>query len=152
MPIVRTGTRDPLHRRLEPAPATTDVLQVHRLADHEVGVRVEAADELVAVIVEVALDLEALPEREPVLQVGHLATEAVGEHVVGPERDLRDLPRDREALVGTVAGRGVVVVAAPPLRVEPNGPTPDAAERDLLRGRLRARCDREERSHTGRDT
>ena len=50
----------------------------------------------------------------------------------------------------TVAGRGVVVVAAPPLRVEANCPTPDAAERDLLRGRLRAGCDREERPHTGR--
>ena len=68
MPIVRTGTLI-RRRRFEPTPAAADVVQVHRLADGEIGVGVEAAHELVAVIVEVALDLEPLPQREPPVEL-----------------------------------------------------------------------------------
>ena len=66
MPIVRTGTRMRSIAVSSAAPAATDVVQVHRLADHEIGVGVEAAHELVAVVLEIALDLEALPQREAV--------------------------------------------------------------------------------------
>ena len=42
----------------------------------EVGVGVEAAHELVAVVLEVALDLEPLPQREAVERLDDLAAEA----------------------------------------------------------------------------
>ena len=101
-------------RGVDAAPAAAEVVQVHRLGEQQVGVGVEAADELVAVVLEVALDLEALPQREAVERLDDLAPEAVGEHVVGAEGDLADHAGQGEALVRPVAGRGVVVVAAPP--------------------------------------
>ena len=48
---------------------------------------------------------------------------------------------------GPVAGRGVVVVAAAPARVEPDRPPADRTPRDLLGGGLRARGDGDERAH-----
>ena len=47
-----------------PPPSAADVVQVHGLRQQQVAVGVEAPDELVAVVVEVALDLEALPQVE----------------------------------------------------------------------------------------
>ena len=44
--------------------AAGDVVEVHRLADDEVAVRVEAPAQLGAVVLEVALDLELLPQPE----------------------------------------------------------------------------------------
>ena len=55
----------------------------------------------VAVVVEVALDLEALPQVEPAAErraVGELAAELLGEHVVAAERHLGDHPGDGQAL------------------------------------------------------
>ena len=46
--------------RGDDSPATaTDVVKVHRLADDEITVRVEATDQLVTVVIEIALDFEA---------------------------------------------------------------------------------------------
>ncbi len=126
-------------RTLETAAAPADVVEVHGLGQHEIRVGIEAPDELVAVVFEVALDLEPLPELEPVERLDQLAAEAVGEHVVGSERDLADHPGQREPLVGTVAGGGVVVLAVAPQRVEPDdasagGPPPDLLCRRGLAG------------------
>ena len=101
-------------------------------------------------VLEVALDLELLPEPEVVAELrplGDVAAEAVGEHVVAAERHLGHHPGDREPFAGAVARRGVVVVAASPLRVEGDGPPPDRAPGDLLRRRLHARGDRHDRPH-----
>ena len=120
IPIVRFGTVDERHRPLEGASTTGDVVQVHRFADDEIAVGVEPAHELVAVVVEVALDLELLPQPERVAElgpIGEVATEPLGEGVVAAERDLGDLSRDRQTLGRPVAGFGVVVVAAAPPRV-----------------------------------
>ena len=98
-------------------------------------------------MVEVALDLELLPQREVVAEVGAVGdrpTEALGEHVVAAERHLGDHAGDGQAVAGPVAGRGVVVVAAAPARVERDHPPADAAPGDLLRRRLHAGGDRHE--------
>jgi hypothetical protein len=119
----------PLHA----AAAPTEVVEVHRPVDHQVGVGVEPAGELGAVVVEVALDVEALPHREAVVQgVELLAAEPLVEHPLGAVADLGRLPGDGEAHVGTVAGRGVVVVAAAPPGVEDDRAALHARERDLL--------------------
>ncbi len=148
MPRTSVGDPHPRHGGLEAAPAGADVVEVHGLADHQVAVGVEAADELVAVVVEVALDLEALPQAGlVVLALGQLPAEAVGERVVGPERHLGHHAGDGQPLVGTVAGLGVVVVAAAPAGVEPDRPPADRAPGDLLRRGLRAGGDGDERPH-----
>ena len=105
----------------------------------DVAAGVEAASELGAVVLEVALDLE--------LVVDEVAAEALGEDVVAAERHLGDHPGHGEALVGPVARLGVVVVAAAPAWVELDRPAADGAPRDLLRGRLHARGDRDDRAH-----
>jgi hypothetical protein len=51
-------------------------VEVHGLGEVEVAVGVEAPGQLVAVVLEVALDLEPLPEREPVEGLHHLPPEA----------------------------------------------------------------------------
>ena len=91
MPIDRVGAAEPAHRPLDAAAAAGDVVQVHRLADDQVAVGVEPPRQLVAVMLEVALDLELLPQPERVAHgspVGELPTEPVGEHVVAAERHL----------------------------------------------------------------
>ncbi len=47
---------DALQRGRNAAPVAADVMAVHRLGQHDVGSRVEAADELVGLMIEVALD------------------------------------------------------------------------------------------------
>ena len=113
--MASTGACMRAKRGVDAAPAAADVVQVHRLREQQVGVGVEAADELVAVVLEVALDLEALPQAEAALErLDDLAAEAVGEDVVGAEGDLAHHAGEGEALVRAVAGGGVVVVAAAP--------------------------------------
>ncbi len=97
------GHLDSGHRRFETAAPAAHVVQIHCLADDEIAVGVEAAHELVAVMVEVALDFEALPEVELVAQrrpVGELPPEPVVEHVVATERHLGDHASDGEPSVG----------------------------------------------------
>ena len=82
-------------------------MQVHRLADHEIAVGVEAAHQLGAVVLEVALDLELLPQPERVAEsapIGEVAAEPVGEHVVAAERHLRHHAGDRQPVARAVAG------------------------------------------------
>ena len=131
-PMASTGARTRRHRRVGAAPPAAEVVQVHRLGEQQVGVGVEAAHELVAVVLEVALHLEALPQREPVERLDHLAAEAAGEDVVAAEGDLADHAGDRQRLVRTVAGRGVVVVAAPPARIHADDATAGRPPGDLL--------------------
>ena len=107
----------PSHRTFERRPTPRDVVQIHRLADRQIAVGVEPSYELHPVVVEVALDLEALPHPEHLVLwrlVGHLPSEPVGEDVVGAERDLGDHPRDRQPFGRAVARFGVVVVTVAP--------------------------------------
>ena len=124
-------------------------MQVHRLADDGVTVRIETADQLVAVVVEVALHPEPLPQvvAERAVLVGQFPTELLGEGIVAAERHLGDLPRGGQPLPRPLTGCRVVVVTAPEVRVEPDGPASDGAPGDLLRRRLGTRCDRDDARH-----
>ena len=62
MPTDSTGTRMRAMAASQAAPAAADVVEVHGLGRDQVGVGVEPAGQLLAVVVEVALDLEALPQ------------------------------------------------------------------------------------------
>ena len=138
MPRVSARRPHARHRPGDAAAVAGDVVEVHRRADHDVAVGVEAPAELGAVVLEVALDLELVADE--------VAAEALGEHVVAAERDLGHHPGHGQPLVGTVAGLGVVVVAAAVARVELDRPAADRPPRDLLRGRLHARGDRDHRA------
>ena len=65
---------------------------------------------------------------------------------LGAVADLADATRDREPVVRAVAGRGVVVVAAAQVRVGADARASARAQRDLLRGRLRAHRDHDDRA------
>ena len=124
-------------------------MEVHRLPDHEIRVGVETAHEFVTVILEVTLDFEFLVDRlERVVATHDLATETFGEHVVTSERHLSHHARGRQALVRTVARRGVVVIPTPPFRIGHDRATADGAPGDLLRRRLRTRGDGRDRCDT----
>ena len=142
------GRAHAAHRRVRAAAPAADVVQVHGLGEQQVGVGVEAADELVALVLEVALHLEPLPQREAVERLDDLAAELAGEDVVAAEGDLADHARDRQRLVGAVAGRGVVVVAAPPARVHADHATAGRPPRDLLRAGRQRGGDRDDRTRT----
>ncbi len=148
MPMTRP-TPGCAHRPGEAAAAAGDVVEVHRLADDEVAVGVEAAPELGAVVLEVALDLELLPEAE---RVG-----APGSTRSRPKRSVNTLSL-RNVTWATIramarpVGRarrlaGVVVVAAAPVRVELDRPAADGAPGDLLGRRLHAGRDGDDRAH-----
>src|SRR3954451_121355 len=111
----------------DPAAAPGDVVEVHGLGQGHVRAGVEPAHELVTVVVEVALDLVAVVLAEGLLTVERLAPEALLEHRVGAEGDLGDLAGQGQAAVGALAGRGVVVVTAPPAGVLHDGLSPEGA-------------------------
>ena len=128
--------------RVQAASTPAQVVEVHGLGEQQVRVRVEAAGELDAVVVEVALHLEPLPHLEAAVQpLDRLPAELAGEHIVAAEGDLRDLPGERQPGVGPIARRRVVVVAVAPLGVEGDGPPTGAPPGDLLRAGGRARGD-----------
>src|SRR5690349_21909441 len=116
--------------------SAADVVVVHRLAQHDVGVGVEAARELPTVVLEVRLDrVPTAGERvlvplvttpEPQIELGLRAV-----------ADLSDAARDRQPDVRTVADRRVVVVALAELRVGADGAYLQRAQRDLLGARGR---------------
>ena len=62
-PTTVSGAVDAAQRRRHAAAAAADVEQAHGLGERDVGVRVEAAGQLVRVVVEVGLDGEAAPRR-----------------------------------------------------------------------------------------
>ena len=70
-----------------------DIVEVHGLADQQVAVGIESVAELAAVMIEILLDLELLPQPEAVAELGAVrdrAPEPFREHVVAAERHLRD--------------------------------------------------------------
>ena len=102
-PDRQDGRPHPGERRLGPAPAPAEVVQVHRLGQQQVAVGVEPPHELVALVLEVALDLEALPQRVALDRLDDLAAEAGAEHVVAAEGHHRDHAGGGQAVVGAVA-------------------------------------------------
>src|SRR5919206_406141 len=80
-----------------------EVVEVHRLREQQIRVRVEPARQLVALVLEVSLDLEPLPHLVLLDLFDDVTTEPVGEHVVGAERDLADHPRQGQAFARTFA-------------------------------------------------
>ena len=94
MPAIVTSAVIARERRGDAAAAAADVVVVHRLDEHDVGVRVEAARELVAVVLEVRLDRVAAAAR-----AGPRRPEAAAEPVVelelGAVADLADAAGDR---------------------------------------------------------
>src|ERR671919_556423 len=129
------------------APSPGQVVEVHGLGQDQVAVGVEAPHQLVTLVFEVALDLEALPQREPVDRLHGLAPEPRAEHVVATERHHRHHPGRGQPLVRAVTWGGVVVVAAAPPRVHPDGPPPAAPPADLLGARRRCGGDGDQRPH-----
>ena len=78
------------------AAAAADVVVVHRARQHDVGVGVEAARELLAVVLEVRLD-RVLPALERMLVVLVAAVEPLRELELGAVADLPDPARQRRA-------------------------------------------------------
>ena len=83
MPARATSHRTRLERGHEAAAAAADVVVVHRVAEHDVAVRVEALGELLALVVEVALD-RVPPARERVFVALVTPAEALLELELGP--------------------------------------------------------------------
>ena len=95
------------------AAATADVVGVHRLCQHDVGVGVEAAADLAGVVVEVALDGVAATAPEGVLgALGHPA-EAVMQLQLAAVGDVGDAAGDPEPVIGPPALLVVVAAAEP---------------------------------------
>ena len=87
-----------------------EVEVVHRLGHVEVGVGVEALDELAALVREVALDLELGDEVErEVVSVTQPPAELLAHRLVREVRDVADHARDRQSLLRL--GAAVVVAA-----------------------------------------
>ena len=133
-------------RGADTAAPATDVVVVHRLRQRDVGVGVEARRQLLAVVLEVRLDRVAAAV-ERLLVALAAAPEALGELELGPVRDLADAAGERHAAPRSVAGRGVVVVAAAEARVGADRADLQRAQRDLLGGRLRAARDDDRGGH-----
>lgn len=127
------------------------VVAVHRVRNLEVGVRVEAREELARLVAEIALDGEHRAEaggvlllpfgvaRQPVLL--QLAAEAAVQEVERKVGDVGDLAGLGETDVGTVLGGLVVVVAAVPVRIERDRVAADDVEGERLGVQGRARGD-----------
>ena len=71
-------------------------------------------------VVEVTLDLKFLPETEAITggAIGDSATKTFSEDVVAPKGHLSNLTSDREPFRWALPGRGVVVVATLPFRID----------------------------------
>ena len=95
-----TDSRGPAAgRRPRPCrPGRPEVVEVHRLGQQQVAVGIEPPDQLVALVLQVALDLEPLPQREALDRLDDLL-EPLAEHVVAAERHHRHHP-GRPGLVG----------------------------------------------------
>ena len=114
-------------------------MQIHGFTDQQIAVGIEPTNESVAMVVEVALDLELVPQADAVVlgvHVGKITTESVGEHVVTTKRHLGHHSSNRQSLPRTVTNCSVVVVTTTPLGIEPNGSASDGTPGNLLRSRL----------------
>ncbi len=111
---------------------------VERARDQQVGVGVEVIAELVALIAQVALDLEIDALRRVDIAPSasqQLADRTLGHHVVAQVRDVADHARDAQTAPRHHAVR--VVVAAVEVRVGHDRPPRDFVERDVLRRQVR---------------
>src|SRR5690606_24721321 len=105
--------------RVVDAPAiATDVVRVHGLDESDVGVRVEAARELVAVEVEVRLDGEAPAVSEGAEARLPGSLEARVEFDDAPIVEHRHAACEGEPAVRTLARSGLVEVAAREARID----------------------------------
>ena len=100
---------DAAQRGGDAAPAPPDVVQVHRPVEHHIGVGVEAPHQLLAVMVQIRLHLEAAPQVEVLLRVVQPPSEPALEGLAGPVGHLGDLAGHRQAHPGPL---GLVVVVA----------------------------------------
>lgn len=124
----------PAQRTGGPAPAAADVVPVHRLGERHIAARVEPAHQLLRVVVEIRLHPVA-PAASRLLARLRLTAETGAQLGLAAVRDVGDAARLAEAPVRTAAGRGAVVVAAPPPRVRADGADLNRAPGDLLGGR-----------------
>ena len=162
-PVARDGDeqearRDPTAHLVQRTVLRGRVVAVHRVRDLEIGVRVEAGEELARLVLEITLDgkrgaeargvlLQPLPAAlEPVLLL--LAPEAAVEEVEGEIGDVRDLARLGEP--HERAGAVVVIVATAPAGVERDRVAPHDVERERLRVERRARGDHHRLVHLAR--
>ena len=131
------ASRDAGQGLVDAAASTSDVVRVHRAGEHQVGVGVEAPDQLGAVVLEVGRD------GEPAV-VLDLAPEPLRELRLAAVRDVGDASREREA--GHRAPRGAVVVAAVEVGVGGDGGLLRGGVGDLL-GRGPGRRGEQEQPH-----
>ena len=118
---------------------------VHHAREIEIAVGVEAVEEALALVLEVALDREVDAEAVQRLAVVLQPAPELGAHrLLGEIRDVRDAAGQREALVGAHAV--LVVVAAVEVLVLHDGRARDGAEGDVLGGQASARADHEPRA------
>ena len=117
-------------------------MQVHRPVQGQVAVGVEPTDQLLAVVVEVGLHLEAVPVAEDRPGVHQLTGEPVVEHLGTAVGDLGHRPGYRQTGERPIAGLRVVVVAAPEARIQGKGGAPHSTPRHLLGAGSQRRGDR----------
>ena len=122
---------------------------VQRTRDQQIGVGIEVLAELVALVTQIALDLE-LDVLRGVAQaaVAQLATELGLHRVVGQVRDVADHARHTQP-----AGRHhavTVVVTAVKIGVGDDGASRDLVERDVLSRQVGRRSHRDAMTHTQR--
>src|SRR4030095_15911623 len=122
------GARDRLDRRM-PARRVGEVEQVHRLRDVEIGVGVVLEAELLALVDEVALELEVLVEARRNALDGPRAAEAVLPLRPRAVGDRSHLPGD---LLAAVRKASAVVAAVAPVGVGHHGLSLHEAKRDRL--------------------
>ena len=129
----------PRERVLDAAAIAADVVRVHRVDERDVGVRVEAPREPVAVEVEVRLHGEAAAVAERADGRLPRALEPLIELGGGAVVQQRHPPGEREPAVRAVAVAGVVVLAALEARIDADRLDLHRVERDLVGGVDRGR-------------
>ena len=92
-------------------------MKVHGPVEHQVGVGIETSDQLFAVVVEIGLHLEPVPQVVDVPWVDKIAAESGREDLLAPIGDLSQCPGDGQTGLGPFAGFAVVVVATPEVRI-----------------------------------
>ena len=134
--------RLPRSRSIAEAAVAERVEVVHHARQVEVAVGVEAVEEALALVLEVALDREVDAEAAQRLAVVLQPPAELGAHrLLGEVGDVRDPARQREPVVGPHAV--LVVVAAVEVLVLHDRRARDGAEGDVLRREPGARADHE---------
>ena len=126
---------------VDTAAVAAEVVRDHRARQHHVGVGVEPAAQLVAVVVQVRLHREP-PALQRLLAALRDAPEPLVQLRGAAVGLVRDLPGQAEADVRAVAVGGVVVVAVAVARVGADRGQLRVEPGDLVAGRLRGGRDR----------